>query len=200
LEIRDLSRPGLSLPAFDLDGGEAVAVVGPSGSGKSLLLRAIADLDPNQAEIRLDGVARAGLPAPDWRRRVTYVGPVAAWWRARVGEHFHAADQAALPDWLRRLGLPSEALDWPVERLSTGEGQRLSLIRALVQAPQVLLLDEPTAALDAEAAASVEALILASLSEGTAILFVTHNLEQAGRLARRCLRLEPDGVAREERL
>jgi ABC-type phosphate transport system ATPase subunit len=84
-----------------------------------------------------------------------------------------------------RLGLTDGLLDGQVLRLSSGERQRLALIRALALDPCVLLLDEPTGALDAESTALVEAELRARLAQGTSILLVTHSPEQAARLASR---------------
>lgn len=194
LAVRRLSRAGLSVAPFGIADGECVAVLGPSGSGKSMLLRAIADLDPNEGEIVAGAVARRQVPAPHWRRIVTYVPADSGWWADRVGEHF--ADGAAVRSLEAAVLLPPDCLDWPVGRLSTGERQRLALIRALVQHPQVLLLDEPTSGLDAAATAAVEALLLRCLAGGTSILMVTHDAGQAGRLAKRSLRVD-NGVVRE---
>ncbi len=171
-----------------LGDGECVALSGPSGSGKSLLLRAIADLDPNDGRVSLDGTQREAVEAPAWRRQVTYVAAVSAWWADRVGAHFDDGE-AARPI-LGALGLPPAALDWTVARLSTGERQRLALARALVLGPRVLLLDEPTAALDPDATAAVEAVLKDRLGRGTAILLVSHDVPQAKRLARRRFRVE----------
>ncbi len=161
---------------------------GPSGAGKSLLLRALADLDPNDGELSLDGERREAMPAPHWRRRVTYLPAEPGWWAETVGAHF--ADWAAAEPLVEALGLPAASRDWPVSRLSTGERQRLALVRALVQRPRVLLLDEPTAGLDETARDAVETLIATRLAEGAAALWVTHDAGQARRLARRCLRVE----------
>ena len=68
--------------------GECVALRGPSGSGKSLLLRAIADLDPHEGEVTLDGVACEMIPAPEWRRQVALLPVESQWWLDEVGEHF----------------------------------------------------------------------------------------------------------------
>ncbi len=168
--------------------GECVALSGPSGSGKSLLLRAIADLDPNDGRVSLDGTQREAVDAPAWRRQVTYVAAVSAWWADRVAAHF-GDDEASRPI-LEALGLPPAALDWTVARLSTGERQRLALARALVLGSRVLLLDEPTAALDPDATAAVEAVLEDRLGRGTAILLVSHDVAQAKRLARRRFRVE----------
>ena len=78
LSIRDLRRLHLAA-SFDLDAGECVAVRGPSGSGKTQLLRAIADLDPNEGTVLLDGTPRETVPAPAWRRLVAYLPAEPGW-------------------------------------------------------------------------------------------------------------------------
>ncbi len=191
LRVRDLIRPGL--PHFgpfdlDLEAGSCVALSGPSGGGKSLLLRAIADLDPNRGSVSLDGEDRDNMPAPQWRRRVSYLAAEPGWWDELPSSHFTDPDRARAL--LPRLALPSEALDWPVARLSTGERQRLALLRLLVQTPGVMLLDEPTAALDPKAVAAVETVIRERCETGSAILFTTHDPAQARRLGDRRLILD----------
>ena len=117
---------------------------------------------------------------------VGYLPAESGWWADRVGDHFtsgYPADLAA------RLGMPPDAADWMVARLSTGEKQRLALARLLANAPEVLLLDEPTSALDEDTTLLVEAELLRCLDEGTAILLVSHNRAQAGRLSSRHLEL-----------
>ncbi len=198
--MEDLTRPGLKPVSFALAPGEALAVVGPSGAGKSLLLRALADLDPNTGELVLDGTARAAMAAPLWRGKVTYVGATPGWWAETVGGHFRPGDRDIAAALLPRLKLPSEALGWNIDRLSTGEGLRVALTRALVQQPRVLLLDEPTAALDAESTAAVEALLRERLANGLGLIFATHDRTQAKRLSQRCLAVAKGGVVREEGL
>jgi ABC-type iron transport system FetAB ATPase subunit len=193
--LRRLVRPGLTIEPFELAAGECLAVTGPSGAGKSLLLRAIADLDPNDGEILLDGISREAVSGPAWRRQASYVAADSGWWGETVGSHFTDGERvtALLPAAL----MPVESLAWPVARLSTGERQRLAILRALVQRPRLLLLDEPTSGLDPAAAAAVEALLAMELARGTAILMVTHDPAQAARLAKRRLRVEA-GQARED--
>ena len=89
-----------------------------------------------------------------------------------------------------RLGLASGLLDGPVLRLSTGERQRLALIRALALDSPVLLLDEPTGALDQETTQLVEQVLRERLAAGVAIAMVTHTPEQAVRLGQRHLRMQ----------
>lgn len=188
LSVRDLTTPVLKPASLRLATGECVAILGPSGAGKSVLLRAIADLDPNEGEVRLDERSREAMTAPAWRRLVTYVAAESGWWADHVGEHF-GDPRAALP-LLDALGLVPAAMDWPVTRLSSGERQRLALARTLVQRPSVLLLDEPTAALDQTSVDRVETLLRAELARGTSVLLVTHAEAQAGRLAHRRMRME----------
>ena len=171
---------------FSLAGGEIVAVHGPSGSGKSLMLRAVADLDPAAGEVSLDAVPRAQIPAPEWRRRVAYVPAESGWWDDRVGAHF-PDDGDTAHALIEALGLSPAALDWEVRRLSTGERHRLAIARALVRDPKVWLFDEPTAGLDADSANRVERVLVEGRARGAAILVVTHDDSQAARLADRVL-------------
>ncbi len=188
LKIRRLTRPGLTPVDLEIAERECIALGGPSGGGKSLLMRAIADLDPSQGEVKLNGLDREEIPAPFWRRQVVYVPAEAGWWADRVAGHFSDPDSAA--PLMRRLGLPSEALDWEVAKLSTGEKQRLALTRALLISPKVLLLDEPTSGLDPETATKVEALLHERLASGAAIMLVTHDDAQAERMASRRFHME----------
>ena len=170
---------------FEFRGGEIIAVRGPSGSGKSLMLRAIANLDPAEGEVSLDGTGRTLFPAPEWRRRVALVPAESGWWDDRVGAHF--PDGGGNGDMIAALGLDPGVMGWEVRRLSTGERHRLAIARALALSPEVWLFDEPTAALDAEAARRVEAVITGGRDRGAAILMVTHDDAQAARLADRTL-------------
>jgi phosphate-transporting ATPase len=194
LSIRDLRGPGVFAASIDLGDGECVMVRGPSGAGKTLLLRAIADLDPNRGQVVLDGEARQAMPAPAWRRRVIYVPAEPGWWADLVAAHF--SDWRAAAPLVAALGLPDGCRDWPVSRLSTGERQRLALVRAVILEPHVLLLDEPTSGLDEEATAAVERLVGEKLGHGAGALWVSHDAAQARRLARRCLDVA-DGVVSE---
>jgi ABC-type multidrug transport system ATPase subunit len=183
LVARGLHRLHVGPVELQAEAGTCTSIEGRSGSGKSVLLRMFADLDPHAGDCELDGRACSAMPAPAWRRLVTYVPAEAGWWFDRVGPHFRHPDEAAAL--LPRVGIPGEALEWPVARLSTGERQRLALLRALTPANRVLLLDEPTSGLDDESRDQVEQVLRERLSRGTTIVLVTHDPEFARRLASR---------------
>ncbi|MGA0601289.1 ABC transporter ATP-binding protein [Caulobacter sp. KR2-114] len=167
---------------FTLAAGECAAISGASGSGKSLFLRMIADLDPNQGTVRLDGVERSTLAAPEWRRRIPYVAAESGWWLDRAIDHFAPDRRAAAQALAAELGVGTAQLDMPVQRLSTGERQRLALVRGFVMQPLAILLDEPTGPLDPDSTRAVEAHIRRMLAGGAAVLMVSHDPSQPGRL------------------
>jgi ABC-type iron transport system FetAB ATPase subunit len=113
------------------------------------------------------------------------------WWFDTVGEHFFDFNE----EWLGRLGLTKEAMGWDVSRLSTGERQRLALVRLLANDPVALLLDEPTASLDVANVGEVEKIIGEYRRDNdAAVLWVTHDPEQAKRVADRRFEISPKGL------
>ena len=163
--------------------GACAAIEGPSGAGKSLLLRMIADLDPNEGEVRLGDMDRAAVAAPAWRRQMMLLAAESGWWAATVEDHFPPERRTAAGDMARRLGLEASDLRRAPASFSTGERQRLALIRALVRQPRALLLDEPTSALDAASVLRVEALLREVVAAGAILVLVSHDQDQARRLA-----------------
>lgn len=171
---------------LQLAAGECVTLVGASGAGKTLLLRAIADLDPHQGEVMLGEVSSTAISAHEWRRQVALLAAESHWWGESVGEHFSHVDKALL----ETLGFAPEVMQWQVSHCSSGEKQRLALLRLLQNEPQVLLLDEPTASLDAQNINRVEKLLERLRTEhGVALLWVSHDRAQSERVATRRLQL-----------
>jgi len=175
---------------LELSRSECLAITGPSGSGKSLLLRMIADLDPGTGEVLLDGVERRTLPAPAWRRQVVYNAAEPGWWSERVADHFPGETMRFAREMAPRLALAPGLLDGLIVQLSTGERQRVALIRALALHPPLLLLDEATGALDEASTALVEAVLRERLADGAALVLVTHSTAQAARLGHSHQRME----------
>src|ERR1700730_7774615 len=146
LQILAIRSRILKSAFFSLSAGGGLCGRGPSGAGKTLLLRAVADLDPNEGVVTLDGRDRSSISGPEWRHLVGYVPAEPGWWADTVGEHF--GEWRSALTFARDLGFREETKAWPITRLSTGERLRLALVRALMMRPKVLLLDEATAALD----------------------------------------------------
>lgn len=192
LRLKRLATQLIGPISFDVAAGECLALMGASGAGKSLLLRAIVDLDPSTGDVIVGGRARRDMPASEWRKLVALVPAESGWWADRVSDHFPA--KFAATELLAQLGLAG-CLEWDVARLSTGERQRLALARALCRRPEVLLLDEPTASLDDHATALVEDLIRECCRDGMALLLVTHDRRQAERMTKRLLRISDGKIA-----
>ncbi|MBC8875145.1 MAG: ATP-binding cassette domain-containing protein [Planctomycetes bacterium] len=182
--------------------GDRIAVVGPSGSGKTLLLRALALLDPVDAgQILWSGDAVRGSLVPCFRRHFVYLhqratlleGTVEENFRQPFSLHIHrgiAFSRERVDAWLERLGRDGSFLAKRHLDLSGGEAQLVALLRAIQLDPHVLLLDEPTAALDQEATGAVEQLVemwYAERPDERATVWVSHDREQAGRVGRETL-------------
>lgn len=187
LTINQLAVLDIQPASFTLHAGECVGLSGPSGEGKSLLLRAIADLIPHSGTVMLDGEDCMHINPAQWRRRVGLLLPESHWWSDTVGDHFPVREM----DKVSTLGFDESVFDWQVSRCSSGEKQRLALLRLLANQPQVLLLDEPTASLDPDSVGRVEALLEKYRhGRGAPVLWVSHDPLQLGRVADRQLRLE----------
>lgn len=181
ITLQDISVNGLSAINFSINAGECICISGPSGSGKSLLLRCIADLIPHQGEVYFKGQACSSTLPATWRKQVGLLPAESFWWHDRVGEHF----TAECDDTLQKLGFNKDVFSWSLSRCSTGERQRLALIRLLCNQPQVLLLDEPTASLDEQNVNAVEGMIKDFLESGGAVIWVSHDPNQIKRVANR---------------
>nr|CRH05344.1 putative transporter subunit: ATP-binding component of ABC superfamily [Candidatus Magnetococcus massalia] len=186
LNVQNYRLPDGQSMDIELDVGQTLVIMGPSGCGKSMLLRTLADLDPHTATVNWRGMDQASLPAPQWRQQVAYLPAESVWWYDTVGEHFPPS--AELLQLLQQLELPADCLDWSIHRISSGEKQRMAIARLLQRKPDLLLLDEPTANLDATRTQLVERVLLAfAAKHGSTLIWVTHDEAQAQRVAHRTL-------------
>jgi sulfonate transport system ATP-binding protein len=177
--------------SLDIAPGEFVALLGASGSGKTTILRAVAELDR-------DVTGTLVLPRS---QAVVFQEPrLLPWLRvaANVKLGLTEGDRRRLvADALAEVGLSGRARAWPAT-LSGGEAQRVALARALVRQPDLLLLDEPFASLDALTRIKVQQLVARLWAEhGFAVLLVTHDVDEALRLADRALVLADGRIAHE---
>jgi putative ABC transport system ATP-binding protein len=187
---------------FTLAAGDRAVISGPSGSGKSVFLRALALLDPvdnGTIEWRGQPIARADIPS--YRRRVAYIAQRPATLDGSVEDnlrypfslkvyrdvHFDRERVVALAN---RAGREASFLDKRASDLSGGEAQIAALIRVLQVDPDILLLDEPTASLDPASALEIEALVSAWFADGRgtrASIWISHDPAQAQRVGERQL-------------
>ncbi|RTG43425.1 ATP-binding cassette domain-containing protein [Serratia marcescens] len=198
-------NPVLKGVSMDLKRGEVVSLLGPSGSGKTTLLRAVAGLEkPSQGRIVIgnsavyNGSARSEIPAEE--RNLGLVFQSYALW-----PHKTVFENVAYPLKLRKtgsaeiaqrvqavldqLGLGHLAKRHP-HQLSGGQQQRVAIARALMMEPQVLLFDEPTAALDPEITAQIVSIIRELAGTGITQVIVTHEVEVARKTASRVVYME----------
>jgi putative ABC transport system ATP-binding protein len=189
---------------FEIHTGDRLALVGATGSGKSLILRALALLDPvDQGEVSWCGRPIADSEVPDYRGRVMYLQQQSPILEGSVEDNLNLPFQlqlrhgGSLPKeqvdrLLESLGRDSSFLTNRTANLSGGERQLVAVMRALLAAPSLLLLDEPSAALDPQATLMLEALIDSWHAEAPterAYVWVSHDAAQAQRVGQRFIHL-----------
>ena len=185
--------------------GDRLAVVGPSGAGKTLLLRALAMLDPlDEGVIQWKGQGVSGDAVPAYRREVVYLHQRPSLFEGSVESNLRyplslkvnrtrSFDKDRILDLLKSIARTASFLQKSSRDLSGGEAQIVSLLRALQLDPSILLLDEPTTSLDEGTAMAIEELLRRWLSEAPAdraFLWVSHDSDQVRRVADRWLRMQ----------
>jgi putative ABC transport system ATP-binding protein len=193
--------------SFQVRAGECLSITGPSGSGKSALLRLLNRFDdPQQGEISFHGKPLHGFDPLEIRRRIALVLQHAVMFYGTVRENLlRRPDRQQLPDAalvqaLEEVGLDRLFLDRNATELSGGEKQRISIARSLLGGPEMLLLDEPTSALDTRSLHRVADLITQlNRVRGLTLVVVTHQAELIHRLGGRVLLLEKGQIVREVR-
>src|SRR5690348_15614082 len=192
--VRRGGRVLLDRVTGQIPAGACTAVTGPSGTGKTMLLRLLNRLDePDAGRVCLDGRPLPGLDVLALRRRVALVAQAPVLLTGQVLDELRAGqpalaeqDAASL---LEQVSLPPAVLGRGTAGLSGGEAQRLCLARALAAGPQVLLLDEPTSALDAVSAHAVEQAAKSFVAAGGSVILVSHDPGQTRRIASQVLAL-----------
>lgn len=175
-----------SLAALDLNAGESYALTGENGAGKSTLLRILAGLEtPDRGEGQYGEQRFNWQPYPDWlRREVIYVHQQPYLFHTSVIDNIAYGLRARGVERGERERRVAEAIGWarlehllgtPPQKLSGGEKQRVALARAWVLAPRILLLDEPTANLDAESRLQTLALVREFCTQNTTAVIACHD-------------------------
>jgi len=188
LSVEGLQTVGMpSATNLQVQAGQVWMISGPSGAGKSQTLKAIADLIPHQGKISFQGQSMQSISPEKWRSQIMYFSAETAWWLDTIIEHFDTPPDKSQLD---AIGLQNSILQKDPAECSSGEKQRLALLRGLSHSPNILLLDEITANLDTEASIKVESLLQNYLKQRVldselprAIIWVSHDVAQQQRMA-----------------
>ena len=194
---------------FDLRAGELACLVGPSGSGKTTLLKCISGLmAPTEGEVRLDGTKVSGPPKKMAVVFQEYGRSLFPWMRVRENVELPLKNQGVpkaerdrlVDEALEAVGLSHVPKSYPWQ-LSGGMQQRVAIARAVAYQPEVLLMDEPFAAVDAQTRADLEDLIRSVWKKlGVTILFVTHDIDESIYLGQRVIILSSSPTVIQEDL
>ena len=192
LVVRRGGRRILDGASIRVQPGEAVAIQGPSGSGKSTLVRVLSTLmEMDEGSVLLGGRDVDEIAPVQFRTRVAFLAQQPAMFDGTVLANISAGprlrgkplESAEALELIAAVGLDGSMLAREARTLSGGEKQRVALARALANGPEILLLDEPTAALDPDSGARIVALLRELHGRGLSVVMVTHADEHARALA-----------------
>jgi len=193
--------PLLDIPFLRLDPQGPTMILGPNGAGKSLFLRVLHALQtPDTGSVQVRHISgETARQAMVFQRPVLLRRSVRANLRFALSAAGYARQtRFELAEKWMHQGQLAHLADQPARRLSGGEQQRLSLVRALCCNPEILFLDEPCAHLDVNAAQHVEALIKSAIEAGIKVVMITHDRAQARRLGGEILLMEGGQVKAQE--
>ena len=193
--------PLLDIPFLRLDPQGPTMILGPNGAGKSLFLRVLHALQtPDTGSVQVQHISgETARQAMVFQRPVLLRRSVRANLRFALSAAGYARQtRCELAEKWMHQGQLAHLADQPARRLSGGEQQRLSLVRALCCNPEILFLDEPCAHLDVNAAQHVEALINSAIEAGIKVVMITHDRAQARRLGGEILLMEGGQVKAQE--
>lgn len=182
-----------------IEPGDFVSIIGPSGSGKSTFLKLCSHLiSPTSGELLFNGISVDEYSPIELRKRIAYCFQLPYLFGDTVRDNIVfpyyirnlKVDNNRINELLSIFNIPTDFLDKDIKGLSGGEKQRIALIRSLIFTPDILLLDEVTSALDIDNTAVVENVIKSLNEEGVTVLWITHNLEQSRKYAKRLLTIE----------
>lgn len=212
-KVYDPNVVALEAASFVIEKGEFVFLVGPSGSGKSTLIRLLLkEIEPTTGRIIVGGRDLGRLPrrkVPQLRRNIgcvfqdfkllsdrTAFENIA--YALKVQGESRTAIRRKVPEVLNLVGLSHKSTSYPDE-LSGGEQQRVSVARAFVNHPPLLVCDEPTGNLDPDTSVGIMQLLYRINRSGTTILMATHDREMVDKMRRRVIALEDGRISRDER-
>jgi cell division transport system ATP-binding protein len=214
--VTKIYEPGvvaLSDVTFLIEKGEFVFVVGASGSGKSTLVRLLLkELEPTQGKITVGGrdvgrLKRSKIPMlrrnvgcvfQDFKLLPNRTAAENVAYALKVQGESRNSIRRKVPEVMTLVGLPDKMNSYP-DQLSGGEQQRVSIARAVVNHPPLLVCDEPTGNLDPDTSVGIMQLLYRINRSGTTILMVTHDREMVDKMRRRVIALEDGRLARDER-
>lgn len=167
--------------SFNVNKKEIVGIIGESGAGKSILLKSIADMLPHDGKIFLDDIEQQDMKAKDWRKQVALLPAEVVFWNRKIKDDLKTAESSVI----KKFGFnPEEILEKNTDDLSSGEKQRIGLLRIFENRPKVLLLDEPSANLDEKNKMILEEIVLDYIEKNNAsAVWVAHDPDQLKRVS-----------------